>query len=85
MLFGSSYKKWWVQLQEYCLINKLDRPNITVSSSDWVSFGGLKWCRLIDFQEELDKEEGNRRVTDFKFTEPNNLDLHRLFKIGVKK
>lgn len=74
MMFGNSYKEWWRQLVEFTY-RKYGEPGrgwrpkdiqgrllkIEKSSSPWKSYGGLKWCRAENYQEELDDEWGNNR------------------------
>ena len=59
-LFGDSYKNWNVQFEEF--ISSCSRANlkalvsVEVSKSDWIAWGGLKWCKEEYFQEELNRE-----------------------------
>ena len=69
MLFGDSYKKWFIQCEEYlcnhirwwdtnvimeCNIREVLK--VEKSSSKWKGWGGLKWCQSYAFQEELNRE-----------------------------
>jgi hypothetical protein len=57
MMFGDSYKKWYIQFEEYChKFPELRLINIDVSKEDWIGWGGLKWCNENEFQEELNRE-----------------------------
>jgi hypothetical protein len=57
MLFGDSYKKWYVQFEEYCRMFKpLVILEVHVSQANWKSWGGLKWCNENEFQHELNRE-----------------------------
>ena len=78
MMFGTSYRKWWDQLGEYCRRFKKPMPTIEVSSEPWIGFGGLKWCPIEDFQSQLDIEAKGRTVADFKFRQPNRIELNCL-------
>lgn len=76
MMFGTSYRKWWDQLQEYCRLNKLGRPAIEVCSEPWIGYGGLKWCAWEDFQQQLDIEGAGRSWLDFDFRPPNRIEAN---------
>lgn len=69
MLFGNSYKKWYTQLNEF--IYRFYTPDgegwrweyiedkivkVQRSRSNWIGWGGLKWCREDVFQQELNRE-----------------------------
>lgn len=61
ILFGNSYKPWIVQFDEYALLcqrdgEKLRVVKVEVSNSNWVSWGGLKWCPEDKFQHQLNRE-----------------------------
>lgn len=61
MMFGNSYKPWTMQLEEYLFMLKRkgeldDYIDVTVSDSQWVGWGGLKWCPEKDFQHQLNRE-----------------------------
>jgi hypothetical protein len=57
MMFGDSYKKWYIQFQEYIINFKIYHCiDATVSQNKWIGWGGLKWCNELDFQEELNRE-----------------------------
>ena len=69
MLFGDSYKKWQREVDDYLHLQirwidttTLDRREIfgvvkvEVSKSEWVSWGGLKWCSDENFQGILNRE-----------------------------
>ncbi len=84
MLFGDSYKKWYEQLSEYMFRTKLKpcKPYyILASKKKWISYGGLKWCCLDDFQEELDKENNNRKVNDLHFKDASNYIINKVKSI----
>ena len=76
MMFGTSYRKWWDQLQEYCRIHKRERPSIEVSPEPWIGYGGLKWCEWSEFQGQLDIEAAGRSVDDFRFRIPNRIEAN---------
>jgi len=80
MLFGDSYKDWWEQLREYCRLHKLDAPTIEVSKEKWIGYGGLKWCWWGNFQDKLDTEGKGRKVGDFQFRKPTQIELNILNK-----
>lgn len=61
MMFGNSYKPWEMQFDEYLWLLKRNNElpsieQVTVSDSEWVSFGGLKWCPEEKFQHQLNRE-----------------------------
>lgn len=57
MLFGNSYKKWFTQFEEYAQIHPpFEVIEVSISKENWKSWGGLKWCRENQFQEELNRE-----------------------------
>lgn len=60
MMFGDSYKTWEEQRYEfenyYEDHKKWKRIKTEISKSKWKSWGGLKWCREENFQEELNRE-----------------------------
>lgn len=72
MLFGDSYKTWYEQLTEFLFVTKV-RPYkpyyVLISKEKWISYGGLKWCCLDEFNNELKKENKNRSVDDFNFVD----------------
>lgn len=76
MMFGTSYRKWWDQLGEYCRMHKLARPSIEVSGEPWIGYGGLKWCAWEAFQEQLDIEAAGRTVAEFRFLPPNRIEAN---------
>nr|MCX3323194.1 spore protein H [Bacillus paranthracis] len=60
-MFGNSYKPWEMQFDEYLWLLKQegkldDVEQVTVSDSEWISFGGLKWCSEERFQHLLNRE-----------------------------
>jgi len=56
MLFGDSYKPWQMQVDEY-MFKCADIPSkIEYSRSEWIGWGGLKWCLECNFQQELNRE-----------------------------
>lgn len=81
MMFGSSYRKWWDQLGEYCRLCNLPLPTIEVSAEPWIGYGGLKWCPLETFQEQLDIEGAGRVLDQFQFRPPNRIELNCLWSI----
>lgn len=58
MMVGDSYKPWRVQFDEFCWKNKSigEIEQVTCCSDKWIGWGGLKWCREEDFQEQLNRE-----------------------------
>lgn len=84
MLFGDSYKLWYEQLAEYMFITKL-RPykpyHVHYSKSKWISYGGLKWCCLDNFQEELDNSNDKRKFDDFCFENASDLVINKIKKV----
>lgn len=56
ILFGNSYKKWQEQYIEYVRLFKAVPVQAWKSKAEWKGWGGLKWCRDEDFQEELNRE-----------------------------
>jgi len=80
MMFGDSYKEWEEQKAEferYKEHGKWQDIESWISNSKWKGWGGLKWCREEDFQEELNREgcqmsetdnPNPRQYADFKFT-----------------
>ena len=81
MMFGNSYRSWFDQLAEYCRMQKRPRPEIAVSDEPWIGFGGLKWCSVDDFQNQLDIEGSDRRVSDFSFRKPTPIEVNCLSRI----
>lgn len=68
MMFGTSYKPWTMQFDEYCWNNKdqiNDIEKVEVSNSKWIGWGGLKWCSEEKFQHQLNREE-------CQYNEPDN-------------
>ena len=82
MMFGTSYRTWWDQLGEYVALNKMHPPYIEVSSQPWIGFGGLKWCEWSEFQNQLDHEGSGRTVNEFKFRQPNAIEINCLKSIA---
>lgn len=78
MMFGTSYRTWWDQLGEYCRRFKKPMPQIEVSTEPWIGYGGLKWCSVEEFQNQLDHEEAGRQVSEFKFRPPNRIEINCL-------
>lgn len=76
MMFGTSYRKWWDQLQEFCRMHKLGRPAIEVSAEPWIGYGGLKWCAWENLQQQLDEEGAGRKVSEFMFQPPNRIEAN---------
>lgn len=61
MMFGNSYKTWEMQFDEYLWLLKQEGAltnveQVTVSDSEWISFGVLKWCKEERFQHLLNRE-----------------------------
>lgn len=83
MLFGSSYRTWWDQLDEFCRCYKTKPKQVTICRKDWIGFGGLKWCHEDAFQIELDKEGKGRKASDFVFGSLNRIELNCLRSIGL--
>tara|TARA_R110000851_G_C12713886_1_gene527633 strand:- start:88 stop:525 length:438 start_codon:yes stop_codon:yes gene_type:complete len=69
MLFGNSYKHWFTQFEEFindrirwwdsndcikCDVYKI--TDVSKATDDWKGFGGLKWCDVSSFQDELNEE-----------------------------
>lgn len=84
MLFGDSYKSWQDQLMEYMSITKLKpyKPYcISYSKEKWISYGGLKWCCLDNFQDELKVEGDDRKISDFHFRAASNSIIQKIEKI----
>lgn len=84
MLFGDSYKSWQDQLAEYMFITKL-RPykpyHVHYSKKKWISYGGLKWCCLDNFQEELKKSNDKRNIDDFNFEDASDSIIKKIKNI----
>lgn len=65
MMFGDSYKKWYVQFEEYVKLHKAyNCIDVSVSKSKWIGWGGLKWCNENEFQYELNREGRQEYETD---------------------
>lgn len=78
MLFGTSYRSWWSQLQEYLRMAKHHAiKSLEVSSEPWVGFGGLKWCAPESLPGELDQEGKGRKIEDFNFEPASDWDWDR--------
>lgn len=61
MLFGNSYKPWEMQYKEYVILCKrngttLLLQDVETSPTEWIGWGGLKWCPEAKFQAELNRE-----------------------------
>ncbi len=57
MLFGNSYKKWFVQFEQYAFqFLPFEIVEVSVSKEKWKGWGGLKWCNETEFQYELNRE-----------------------------
>jgi len=61
MMFGNSYKSWKDQAREYLdrlsILDPTARPvRASYSKSNWVGWGGLKWCDEDEFQGCLNRE-----------------------------
>lgn len=84
MLFGNSYKKWYDQLAEYMFITKLKpyKPYyVLYSKKEWISYGGLKWCSLDNFEEELEKANDKRKIENFDFNDANSKIIKKIEEI----
>lgn len=80
MMFGNSYKSWEEQVEEYMRrsAKDLEKPSkVEISSSKFISWGGLKWCSENKFQYLLNREgcqydeldnPNPRQYSDIKFT-----------------
>lgn len=66
MLFGDSYKPWKEQYKEYLRLNRDKVMPILAekSNSQWIGWGGLKWCEEKDFQHLLNREDRQDDDTD---------------------
>lgn len=83
MLFGTSYKPWQEQFQEYCLsigIYSQDVMNAWVSNQEWIHFGGLKWCCEEDFPRLLRSRE-DRDVKEVVFEEATDRFMFKLLHL----
>lgn len=68
MLFGNSYKTWQQQFREYLLTKRVDGVEMAAYSPfRWIEVGGLKWCNVIEWHEELEKEGLGRKPGNFQF------------------
>ncbi len=76
MLFGTSYRTWYDQLEEYCRIYKKKATRIEISKEPWIYYGGLKWCSLEEFQNELNSENKGRTIDQFKFRNLNPIEIN---------
>ena len=60
MMFGNSYKPWYMQFEEYAWRCREGLPekaeSVEVSDSEWIEWGGLKWCHEDNFQHQLNRE-----------------------------
>ena len=59
MLFGNSYKPWYMQVDEYmhrCAEDLQEPVKAEYSRSKWIGWGGLKWCPEDRFQYQLNRE-----------------------------
>lgn len=80
MLFGDSYKRWWIQLSEYVRRYRTGTPRIRVSRERWIGFGGLKWCSPEMLPHELELEGEGRNVDQFEFRNPTRIEINILNK-----
>lgn len=69
MMFGTSYRVWRDQLDEYCREFQRIEPSLEVSNEPWIGYGGLKWCSAENFQTNLDNEGQSRTVDQFTYRE----------------
>lgn len=81
MLFGTSYRTWWDQLDEFCRLYKTKPKQVTICRKEWIGFGGLKWCGESAFQTELDIEGKGRKAEEFVFGPLNRIELNCLKSI----
>jgi hypothetical protein len=59
MMFGDSYKPWYMQFDEYFWQCKEKLPNpisIETAPDKWIGWGGLKWCPESKMQEQFNRE-----------------------------
>ena len=85
MLFGTSYRTWWDQLGEYCRRFRKRPIRVEISSTPWIGYGGLKWCPVEEFQNQLDIEGAGRTVSMFGFRALNRIELNCLKSEGLAK
>lgn len=65
MLFGNSYKKWFVQFEQYArMYSPFQVLEVSIAKDEWKGWGGLKWCNEIEFQEELNREGVQEKEPD---------------------
>jgi len=83
MMFGTSYKTWWDQLEEFCRLYKTKPKDVTICRKEWISFGGLKWCDEMNFQGELDKEGKGRKTEEFVFGPLNRIEANCLRRVRL--
>lgn len=68
-MFGNSYKHWFMQFQEFIWMfvkwwdtkeimrcDYIKVLDVEYSQSDWIGWGGLKWCKEEVFQDNLNRE-----------------------------
>ena len=95
VLFGNSYKTWYIQFEEYfCLYKRKITPIKFESCKDkWIGWNGLKWCSADLFQNELNREgcqdnepdnPNPRRYEDMTFVD-NNLVKNKVMSILKRK
>ena len=66
MMFGDSYKSWFLQMKEFfwqrqkwldgVVYPAYKAVDVETSESEWIGWGGLKWCQEKHFQSELNRE-----------------------------
>lgn len=59
MLFGDSYKPWYMQFDEWIWLHKdlnIKPVEVKTSANKWIGWGGLKWCPENMFQDQLNRE-----------------------------
>ena len=65
-LFGDSYRAWKDQLSEYCYRFNAQPVKAEKSKTDWIKYGGLKWCSACALGGELELEGQGRKPSDFE-------------------
>lgn len=85
MMFGTSYRTWWDQLEEFCRLYKTKPKEVTISRKEWIGFGGLKWCQDTEFQSQLDIEGKGRKAEEFLFGPLNRIEKSCLKSVGLNE
>lgn len=55
--------------------------HVHYSKKKWISYGGLKWCCLDNFQEELKKSNDKRNIDDFNFEDASDSIIKKIKNI----